>query len=161
MCYTSGTTGRPRGVVYSHRAIYLHTLVAVPVLDFRESDVVLPVVPPTIWLGILQLLDKDPGAYDLSSLRRLLVGGSAAPQSMIEGFEKRHGLEVLHLWGMTETTPLGTVSTLSPERREAPQEEQFATRAKQGRGHSGGSSQVGRATARRRGPEGRRNGDHG
>jgi fatty-acyl-CoA synthase len=180
MCYTSGTTGQPKGVLYSHRALYLHSLVALNALELRESDVMLPVVPmfhanawgtpytsalmgvkqvnpgpyldppsllelfeaekvtytagvPTIWLGMLQVLDADPDAYDLSCLQTLAVGGAAAPRSMIEGFEQRHGLRVLHAWGMTETAPLGTVCHLSPERAAAPPAEQLATRAKQGR----------------------------
>jgi len=74
----------------------------------RESDHDRRV--PTLWLGLLALLDKE--RYDLSSLRGLIVGGAAAPQSMIEGFEKKHGLKVIHAWGMTETSPLGTVSRL-------------------------------------------------
>ena len=180
MCYTSGTTGRSKGVLYSHRALYLHTLVSLTALDAREDDVMLPVVPmfhanawgtpftwtmlgakqvhpgpfldppsllelfegervtytagvPTIWLGILRILDADPDAHDLSSLRTLAVGGAAAPQSMIEGFEKRHGLHVLHAWGMTETTPIGTVCHLSPERAAASEQARYATRAMQGR----------------------------
>jgi fatty-acyl-CoA synthase len=181
MCYTSGTTGQPKGCLYSHRAIMLHTLASTQAgtLGIQESDTVLPVVPmfhanawgfpftctfvgakqvlpgpyldppslleafeqervtltagvPTIWLGILQMLDKDPDAFDLSSLRGMVVGGSAAPRAMIEGFQERHGLHVIHAWGMTEMTPLGSVSELPSDLRDAPKEEQYAFRAKQG-----------------------------
>jgi fatty-acyl-CoA synthase len=87
---------------------------------------------PTIWLGILQLLDANPGKYDLSSIRRMIVGGSAAPRAMIEGFQERHGLHVCQAWGMTEMCPLGTVAEPTREIRELPVEEQYAFRAKQG-----------------------------
>jgi fatty-acyl-CoA synthase len=181
ICYTSGTTDRPKGVLYSHRALVLHSLASLGsgVLGIRESDVVLPVVPmfhanawglpytcalagatqvfpgphldpptlletleaervtvtggvPTIWLGILQLLDAEPGKYDLSALRSMIVGGSAAPRAMIEGFERRHGLHVCHAWGMTEMAPLGTVAVLPSELAEAEDDERFAFRATQG-----------------------------
>jgi len=181
MCYTSGTTGQPKGVLYSHRAIAIHSLAAAMGggLGTSEHDVVLPVVPmfhanawgfpftctlvgsaqvfpgphldpdsllealaqervtvtagvPTIWMGILQKLDANPGAYDLSSLRAMIVGGSAAPRAMIEGFEQRHGLKILQAWGMTETCPLGTVSDLTSRERALSEHEQYAYRAKQG-----------------------------
>jgi fatty-acyl-CoA synthase len=182
MCYTSGTTGRPKAVLYSHRAIVLHAMgeAMVDSLGIRESDVIFPVVPmfhacawglpfsavlvgakqvfpgpyldpasileafqnervtftggvPTVWLGILQTLDKNPKAYDLSSLRAMAVGGSAAPISMIRGFQERHGLNVLHAWGMTELTPLGTIANLTSDLLEVPPNVQFEYRAKQGR----------------------------
>ena len=182
MCYTSGTTGHPKGALYSHRAIFLHTLVATMsgVLSISEADTVLPVVPmfhanawgfpfsctmvgakqvfpgphldppsllelfqdervtitggvPTIWLGILQVLDQQPDAYDLSSLRAMIVGGAAAPRSLIEGFQERHGLNVLHAWGMTEMAPLGTTAQLPPDLEDASDDEKYAYRAKQGR----------------------------
>jgi len=181
MCYTSGTTGQPKGVLYSHRAIAIHSLASATTctLGLEESDTVLPVVPmfhanawgfpftctlvgskqvfpgphldpqslldafveeqvtvtagvPTIWLGILQTLDATPDAWDLSRLRAMVVGGSAAPRSMIEGFAVRHGLHVTHAWGMTEMAPLGTISELSSREQALPLDEQFAYRAKQG-----------------------------
>jgi fatty-acyl-CoA synthase len=88
---------------------------------------------PTLWFGLLQLLDKDPAAYDLSSLHTLLVGGSAAPKALIQGFQERHGINLVHAWGMTETTPLGTCSRMTEEVRQLPSDEQYTYRAKQGR----------------------------
>jgi fatty-acyl-CoA synthase len=182
MCYTTGTTGKPKGVLYSHRALVLHTFaVSLPsAMGLAESDVVLPVVPmfhanawglpyaaimngaklvmpgphldpasllelfaqervtftagvPTIWMGILQVLDANPGAYDLSSIRSMFVGGAAVPQALIKAFEQRHGLRLVHAWGMTETTPLGTVSHLPLDLELASEDAQHAARAMQGR----------------------------
>jgi fatty-acyl-CoA synthase len=182
LCYTTGTTGRPKGVLYSHRALVLHTFaVAMPSgIGISEADAVLPVVPmfhanawglpyaavmagakmvmpgprldaaslvdlfarervtvsagvPTIWMGVLQHLDAHRGAHDLSALRALFVGGAAAPQTMIEAFEHRHGLRVVHAWGMTETTPLGTVSHVPALLADATSAAVYEARAKQGR----------------------------
>jgi len=85
---------------------------------------------PTLWLGLLALLEKE--RYDLSSLRAMIVGGAAAPQAMIEAYEKKHGLNVIHAWGMTEMTPLGTVSRLKSYQVGLPEAERFTIRAKQG-----------------------------
>jgi fatty-acyl-CoA synthase len=183
MCYTSGTTGQPKGVLYSHRSTMLHTLgVAAgnPMgLGVSESDVILPVVPmfhanawgypylatmigadlvypgqymdpesllddfvecgvtwtagvPTIWLGILQLLDAQPDRWDLSKLKGMLVGGSAAPRAMIAGFKERHGMKVIHGWGMTETSPVASTAQLIGELKDADPDTQYDYIAMQG-----------------------------
>ncbi len=158
MCYTSGTTGNPRGVVYSHRSNYLHAMqLCMPsALGIRQGDRLLAVVPmfhanawgmpyaallagatmvmpdrflqaeplaamisaerctggaavPTIWGDLLRHLDAHP-EVDTSSMREVIVGGSACPPSLMRDFEERHGIRVLHAWGMTEMSPLGTVA---------------------------------------------------
>jgi fatty-acyl-CoA synthase len=179
LCYTSGTTGDPKGVLYSHRSMYLHTLgeCQANALGLTESDVVLAVVPqfhamawglpyacanvgadqilpgphlsphavaefisghgvtvaagvPTIWAGLFHELKSNP--RDLSSLRALVVGGAAMPRALVEAYEKDLGVNVLHAWGMTETSPLGTVSILKRRHRTLPPAEQWDLKAKQG-----------------------------
>jgi fatty-acyl-CoA synthase len=100
--------------------------------DFQQERVTITAGVPTIWLGILRLLDEDPKRYDLSSLRVLGVGGAAAPPALIRSFEERHGLNVVHAWGMTEMTPLGTVAELPSDLARADPETKLRYRSKQG-----------------------------
>jgi len=179
MCYTSGTTGKPKGVIYSHRSMYLHTLGAnlANAVALTESDVVLPVVPqfhamawglpfaaamvgadlvmpgphlkpepladmiadekvtiaagvPSIWHGLYYELMKNP--RDTSSMRATVVGGSAMPRSLIEAFEKDLNISVLHAWGMTEMSPLGSIAKLYKCHEDLPLSEQWDLKAKQG-----------------------------
>ena len=157
MCYTSGTTGNPKGVVYSHRSVVLHSMAACmgDAMGLSPSSKVLVIVPqfhamawglpyaamlvgaslimperflqpepllamieaeqpdfagavPTIWQGLLPLLES--GDHDISSLEECVVGGSACPESLMRAFQDDHGVRILHAWGMTETSPLGSVA---------------------------------------------------
>jgi len=177
MCYTSGTTGKPRGVVYSHRSTYLHSFGAAlgGAFGIFEEDCVLPVVPmfhanawglpyaatmvgakqvfsdrfvdpqslaelvraeavtllagvPTIWIGLLQYLEKT--GRELPSVRIIPCGGSAVPPALMKGMAKR-GLTILHAWGMTETSPLATASAVKSYLRDGTDEE-LKIRLKQG-----------------------------
>jgi fatty-acyl-CoA synthase len=180
MCYTSGTTGRPPGVVYSHRSIVLHafSILLPDSMGASQRDTVMPVVPmfhvlswgiphalamvgsklvfpgphldaeslldliereqvtfaagvPTLWLALLQLLERDGGKHKFAPGLQLLVGGSAAPEAMIRGFD-RLGIEVVHAWGMTELSPVGTISRLRAHMRDLPEDERYAVRSTQG-----------------------------
>jgi len=100
--------------------------------DFEQEGVTITAGVPTIWMGILAMLDKEPEKYDLSKLHSMLVGGSAAPRAMIAGFKQRHGKQVVHGWGMTETSPLATVSDFVGDVRDADEETQLDYVAMQG-----------------------------
>ncbi len=180
LCYTSGTTGDPKGVLYSHRSNFLHTFVTLQadVFGLCARDTALAVVPlfhanawglafsapaagaklvmpgarmdgaalhelivsegvnmaaavPTVWQTFLEYLDSSGARVD--RLERVIIGGAACPEALIRAFRDRYGVEVIHAWGMTETSPLGTVGTLTAEVAALPYEQQLPYRLKQGR----------------------------
>jgi len=180
LCYTSGTTGNPKGVLYSHRSTLLHAMMAATpdVMNFSARDCVTPVVPmfhvnawgtpyaaplvgakmampgpgldgaslttlfnkekvtisagvPTIWAGLLQHLESS--GEKLPYLTRTVIGGSACPPAMIDRFRDEYDVEVLHAWGMTELSPLGSVNTLKNKHLGLPEAEIRKLRESQGR----------------------------
>ncbi len=180
LCYTSGTTGNPKGVLYSHRSTVLHSFAvcARDGLGVCCHDSILPVVPmfhanawgiiyaaamsgaklvlpgagmtgelicellvgesvtlaagvPTVWMGLLAHLKAH--SIELPHLNRTVIGGSAAPPAMIEEFERNLGVEVIHAWGMTETSPLGTVANLKPKHQGQEWPDVLSVKCKQGR----------------------------
>ena len=180
LCYTSGTTGDPKGALYSHRSMYLHTMgiLQANAVGLSQHDMILPVVPqfhvmswgipyaaplagaelimpgpylqppalaemietyrvtvttgvPTIWTGMYQDLKVNP--RDISSVRALLVGGSAMPRGLIQAYEDELNVNVVHAWGMTEMSPLGTICHLDNEHIDQAVEEQWNVKASQGR----------------------------
>ncbi|MDM4764452.1 3-(methylthio)propionyl-CoA ligase [Pelomonas sp. SE-A7] len=180
LCYTSGTTGNPKGVLYSHRSTLLHSYaVALPdSLSCSARDTILPVVPmfhvnawglpyaacmvgaklvlpgpgldgkslhelfegervtvsagvPTVWQGLLSYVEAN--GLSFSTMRRTIIGGSACPPAMMRAFQENHAVEVLHAWGMTEISPLGTACVLKNDQLDLPREERYAVQAKQGR----------------------------
>ncbi len=179
MCYSSATTGLPKGVTYTHRAFWLHSLAfcLADTVAVSEGDAILVIVPmfhvnawgipfaatwmgaklvlpgprpdpkvfceliqrervtlgagvPTVWMGVLALLEKE--SYDLSSLNRILCGGSAPPRALIEAVEKKLGAQFLHAYGMTEATPLTHVSRLKNHMGDWPEDRRYAVKTKQG-----------------------------
>jgi fatty-acyl-CoA synthase len=180
MCFTSGTTGFSKGVIYSHRALVLHSFAEAMADSFGIShdDTVLPVAPmfhanawglpytcvmtgarlilpgpnvdpesvldlieqqgvtiacgvPTVWLGVLYALEKEPDRWKFSSPVRIASGGTAPPVRLMRALDK-HGLHIMHLWGMTETTPLGTLGKLKRHMRNWKEDDQYEMRGKQG-----------------------------
>jgi 3-(methylthio)propionyl---CoA ligase len=180
LCYTSGTTGNPKGVLYSHRSTLLHTFaIALPdALNCSAKDVILPVVPmfhvnawglpyaacmmgsklvfpgpgldgkslyelfenervtlsagvPTVWQGLLGYVDANDVKF--STMRRTIIGGSACPPAMMKTFQERYDVQVLHAWGMTEMSPVGTVAALKGSQVGLDAPTRFAIQAKQGR----------------------------
>jgi fatty-acyl-CoA synthase len=104
----------------------------VSVLDLMQDErVTCAAGVPTVWLGILEALDREPARWKLQPGLRMIVGGSAAPESLLRGFD-RHGIQIIHAWGMTEMSPVGTVSRLRPSLDAATDDERYATRALQG-----------------------------
>ena len=179
LCYTSGTTGAPKGVLYSHRSHYLHAMGSgmVDSMAVSQKETVMPVVPmfhanawgfpfsaaftgaklvfpgahltgdaladlierervtlaagvPTVWSLVLRALRQTP--RDVSSLKSMIIGGSAAPLSLIRAWKEEHGVTVTHAWGMTETSPVGCCSRLKTATLALSDEEQLAARGKQG-----------------------------
>jgi fatty-acyl-CoA synthase len=179
MCYTSGTTGNPKGVLYSHRSNVLHAFMAAlpDSKGLSARDVCLPVVPlfhangwslafstplvgatlvlpgakldgasiyelldqykvtftaavPTVWLMLLQDLEKTGGM--LPHLKRVVIGGSACPRAMTQAFQDKYGVEVIHAWGMTEMSPLGSLCTMKPEYEDLAGEARLDIQMKQG-----------------------------
>jgi fatty-acyl-CoA synthase len=100
--------------------------------DFEQEKVTFTAGVPTVFMAVLQALDEEPGKHDLSAMRAIVIGGSAAPKSLIQAYEERHGINVIHAWGMTEMSPIGTVANLKSELEQLPEEEQLEYRAKQG-----------------------------
>jgi fatty-acyl-CoA synthase len=180
MCFTSGTTGFSKGVIYSHRAIVLHSFAEAMVDSFGVShhDTVLPVAPmfhanawglpyscvmtgarlilpgphvdaesvldlieqehvtiacgvPTVWLGVLYALEKNPGRWKFPSPVSIVCGGTAPPVRLMRALDK-HNLRIMHLWGMTETTPLATVGRLKRHMRDWTEDQRYEVRGKQG-----------------------------
>jgi fatty-acyl-CoA synthase len=180
LCYTSGTTGNPKGALYSHRSTVLHTdAFALPdSLNCSARDTILPVVPmfhvnawglpyaacmvgaklvfpgpfldgknlhelfesegvtmsagvPTVWQGLLSHVEANNLGF--STMRRTVIGGSACPPAMMRAFQERYNVDVLHAWGMTEISPLGTACTLKPKHLYMQSQERLAVQAKQGR----------------------------
>ena len=179
MCYTSGTTGRPKGVEYTHEMVYAHSLMTITpdMFDIAERDVVMPVVPmfhvngwelpyavsitgakqvypgtspsaadlaelieaeavtftagvPTVWINLLEHLEDTGG--DLSSLERILTGGSAVPESVMRRYDEEYDVTIEHAWGMTETMSVGSYSRPKSYMRSGSAEEKYAIRQKQG-----------------------------